>query len=590
MGRVWRAYDPDLEVNVAIKELKEQFRDQNNLERFFREAQIAAKCRHQNIVLITDLSKTPPYFVMEFLEGNELAVFTKKGRPISLAQMVKVLSQVCDGLGFLHSRGISHRDLKPANIMMLGDGTVKITDFGISKAPFGQKTMTQVIMGTIPYMSPEQISTPLKVDGRSDLWSLAVITFELLMRHLPFPGDGGIDTMFHIVHSPAETLKDMPPAIAPRLSALVEKGLQKKAEERFSTAAEYKEALRSLLSGIPDPEAIVFPYETSSGTVTIQSGTMMADAQFLQETIERVEYLVSEIEKVPEGRRRLLEKGVFQKASDICRMARVLITDRNQGALIAVIKDLETQKSAIESGLSRGISRALSSAEEFALDGRHAEALEAYRRVLEADPKNMEAKRGADRASQSVEGLQAVEGLVARGRALVESGSADDAVEVLRAAVEMQPDHAEAAALLKQAQERVSGRAETGRLISQAREAVGARRAEEAQALLMKVLERDPGNAEATALAREVEKERTRTIHADQVRKEARAAFEKEEWAQARKAWSTLLQIEPGDKEAIEALRAVEEIEKEIRAAEALAPLQAKVAEDLDTLGAEVDE
>jgi DNA repair exonuclease SbcCD ATPase subunit len=161
---------------------------------------------------------------------------------------------------------------------------------------------------------------------------------------------------------------------------------------------------------------------------------------------------------------------------------------------------------------------------------------------------------------------------------------------VLRAAVEMRPDHAEASALLKQAQEKVSTRADVGRLIAQAREALGAKRAEDAQALLMKVLERDPGNAEAKSLARDVESERSRTVRADAVRQEARAAFEKEDWAQARTSWGVLLQMEPGDREGIEALKAIEEIEKEIRAAEAVAPLQAKVSEDLDALGAEVDE
>jgi predicted nucleic acid-binding Zn-ribbon protein len=590
MGRVWSAFDPDLEVHVAIKELKEQFRDQNNLERFFREAQIAAKCRHQNIVLITDLSKTPPYFVMEFLEGQELAVYTKKGKPISLALMARVLGQVCDGLAFLHGRGISHRDLKPANIMILKDGTVKITDFGISKAPFGQKTMTQVIMGTIPYMSPEQISTPLQVDGRSDLWSLGVITYEILQRKLPFPGEGGIDTMFHIVHSQPEQPRDLPPSVDGPLRALISKALQKKVDDRFRTALEFKEMLLAAVRAAPDPEAVVFPYEPPGmGTVTLQPGTI-ADVAFLQQTIERARYLVDEIEKIPEERKALLDSRVHGKASEIVRMARVLMEEKNQGALVAVIKDLESQKAALESGLARGIARVLSEAEELSLDGRHADALEAYRRVLAADSRNMEAKRGAERAAQAVQEQQAAEGLVARGAKLLADGSVADAIEVLQAAVEMHPGHAEGTRLLDEARRRGALRAETAANLRLAREALEARSFEAAQAALMKVLEAEPENAEARELASLLDQERTRTIHADALRQEGRRFFEAENWPQARIAWSTLLEILPGDKEAAEALGTIDEMEREAKAREAVQPLAGKLSEALDALGAEVDQ
>jgi len=511
MGRVWRAFDPDLEVVVAIKELKEQFRDQANLERFFREAQIAAKCRHQNIVLITDLSKTPPYFVMEFLEARELSTYTHKGKPITLTQLVKILSQVCDGLGFLHSRGIFHRDLKPANIMLLKDDTVKVTDFGISKAPFGQATMTQVIMGTIPYMSPEQITAPAKVDGRSDLWALGVITYELTQRKHPFPGEGDINTIFHIVHSPPAAFGELPPKVDASLRQILTKALQKNPDDRIRSTEEFKVMLQGLLRGASDPDNIVFPYQPAAATST--STSIITEEELLKAIAARVFVVVEEIEKFPAARKALLSKGVYEGAAEVARMARVLVAEKNILGLESVVKDLETQKGRLEAGVKEGVARLQAEAEGHSRASRHQESASAWAKILAVEPDHAAAKRGADDAKRALD-------------------QAHKDAEIANA---------------------------VGVLLAKAREAVKQRRPKDVQSAAQKVLTLDPGNDEARALLAEAGSIQGTIELAAMMRAEGRKFLGAGDLEKARRSWSSVLEVEPGDREATEALRTIDE-------------------------------
>ncbi len=556
MGRVWRGFDPDLEVPVAIKELKEQFRDNNNLERFYREAQIAAKCRHQNIVLITDLSKDPPYFVMEFLDAQELSVYVHKGKPISLGRTVKVLGQVCDGLGFLHKRGIYHRDLKPANVMLLEDDTVKITDFGISKAPFGQATMTQVIMGTIPYMSPEQITTPGKIDHRVDVWALGIILFELTQRRHPFPGEGDINTIFHIVHSPPAEFGPMPPAVEQKLKAILTKAMQKNPEERIASTAEFKKLLRDLLQGIPDPEAVVFPYEPEEAapvdaTVVIPR-TEGVHPTVLVEIRKKAEVVIEEIESLIARNEPLIDKPLCERSSEMARMARDLIAQGDLIALDAVARDLESEKAAIDAAITKGVRRELARAEEFALDGQHDEASRAYKRILAAQPERVEARRGLERALNA---------MLEVGRESLEGGDAVAAVRRAEEVLGVEPEHTGAFRLKKEAEEKKSEFEEIARKRAQARELLQAQKPEEALARVQELLERVPEDREALEIQAEAQRiveEATRSMHADALRVEGRRFLKEKDYKRARVSFSTLLELVPGDEEAAKALEAID--------------------------------
>ncbi|MBI3448567.1 MAG: protein kinase [Acidobacteria bacterium] len=526
MGRVWRGYDPDLEVTVAIKELKEQFRDQANLERFYREAQIAAKCRHQNIVLITDLSKTPPYFVMEFLEARELSTYVHKGKPISLTQLVKILCQVCDGLGFLHSRGIYHRDLKPANIMLLKDDVVKVTDFGISKAPFGQATMTQVIMGTIPYMSPEQITSPAKVDGRSDLWALGVIMYELTQRKHPFPGEGDINTIFHIVHSQPAPFGLFPPKVEGPVQQLLTKALQKNPDDRVRSTEEFKVMLQGLLRGVPDPDAIFFPFQESGSDAT--STSIITGEELLKAIASRAFVLVEEIETFPPPRKALLPKKVYDTAVDVARMARVLVAEKNVLGLEAVLKDLEAQKGLLDTGVKQAIARVRAEAEAALKSGRAAEAQEAWSKILALDPQDSGARQGLEQATKAAE--------------------------------QEKRDQAHAR---QEAEARAGAEKQIAAQLRSARDALGARRPQEAQAVAQKILALDPRNEEAKRIVADAGTLQGTLELAGTMRAEAKRHYEAGELEKAKNAWTTVLEVEPADREAAEAIRKIDTLLKE---------------------------
>ncbi len=563
MGRVWRGFDPDLEVPVAIKELKEQFRDANNLERFYREAQIAAKCRHQNIVLITDLSKDPPYLVMEFLEAQELSIYIQKGKPLPLDRMVNILGQVCDGLGFLHKRGIFHRDLKPANIMLLSDDTVKITDFGISKAPFGQKTMTQVIMGTIPYMAPEQITTPSGIDSRVDIWALGVILFEITQRKHPFPGEGDINTIFHIVHSEPAALGQMPPEIAGPLGECLAHALRKSPDERIPGTKEFKAMLRGLLKQTEDPASIVFPWQPpTDSTMVITAGDVPAAVD--PKLLDRARSLIHEIEALPEAIRSVIEGPAWEKAVERARMSRRVLEEGNAGGIESAIRGLESQREAIQEAIQAGFDRLIAEAETALGKGREAEAAALYRRVAAGDPSRAEAIDGVERASQA---------LITRGRRLRSQGNLPGAMDAWRQILGWEPAHPEALRLIEEVEgEKAAAEAES-RGLEAARGALDAGRPEEVAAALRPVLDRKADHAEARRLEAEALRaieEATRTLHADALREEGRRFLKARDLARARISFTTLVEIVPRDPEAIEALAAIERgIEEQRRLDEA---------------------
>jgi serine/threonine protein kinase len=258
MGRVWHAIDPERHLPVVIKELKEQFRDPANLTRFVREAQMAAKLQHRNIVGVVEASSAPPLLVMEYFPAEALSTLMREKKPITLALIVSVLSQACDGLEYLHAHDVVHGDLKPANILVRDDGAVKLADVGISKAPFGQATMTGVIDASVAYMSPERIVSGGRIDGRADLWALGVVLYELVQGRHPFPGETISIQLYSIVHEPLPDFREMPREIEAPVQDLLYQALAKSPKARIQSAAEFREHLRSLLGAVSDPERILF--------------------------------------------------------------------------------------------------------------------------------------------------------------------------------------------------------------------------------------------------------------------------------------------------------------------------------------------
>ncbi len=249
MGMVYRGLDETLEREVAVKTLTgEGLADDDSRRRFQIEAKAAAKLQHPNIVTVFELGEDRgvPYIAMEMLPGIDLEGLLRSGEALTLAEKLDVVIQVARGLAYAHEHKIVHRDIKPSNIRLLDDGTAKIMDFGIAKLGGTHLTKTGMMVGTVHYMSPEQVRGQA-LDGRSDVFSLGVILYELLAGRRPFKGEGATDVLYKIVHEEPSPL-DLAGLgeISPRLQQIVARALAKNTEDRYPGATPLADDLASV--------------------------------------------------------------------------------------------------------------------------------------------------------------------------------------------------------------------------------------------------------------------------------------------------------------------------------------------------------
>jgi len=241
MGVVYKAMDNLIERVVAIKMMTGGFAENPDLlKRFYREAKSTGMLQHPNIVIVYDLGdhEGNPYLVMEFLDGEPLDKIIATHREVSMVEKLGYIIQACNGLGYAHQRGIVHRDIKPANLMVLKDGNCKIVDFGIARIGDNSMTRTGQVVGTITYMSPEQINAQV-VDGRTDIFSAGVMLYELLTGTVPFDGKDTASTLLKIIHEPPPPLSNFIKNYPPELDTVINKALAKDREERYSTAEDF---------------------------------------------------------------------------------------------------------------------------------------------------------------------------------------------------------------------------------------------------------------------------------------------------------------------------------------------------------------
>src|SRR5579864_335627 len=241
MGVVYKALDPTIGRTVALKTMRVDVHGldaQEMVRRFQNEARAAGVLNHPNIVTIYDAGEQDGifYIAMEFIEGTTLHELLAEKRVLATDEVLQLTRQICRGLDYAHSNGIVHRDIKPANIMITGNGTVKIMDFGIAKSG-GQVTNTGQVLGTPNYMAPEQVKGR-QLDGRSDLFSLGVILYEMLTGEKPFVGQNVTTIIYKIVNENPITPRDLDVTVHPGLSAIVTKALAKAPDDRYQTGAD----------------------------------------------------------------------------------------------------------------------------------------------------------------------------------------------------------------------------------------------------------------------------------------------------------------------------------------------------------------
>jgi eukaryotic-like serine/threonine-protein kinase len=268
MGEVYRAHDPRLLRDVAIKVLPSIFvNDPDRLHRFEQEARAAAALNHPNILAIYDLGTTDqgtPYVVSELLDGETLRDCLRRG-PLSVRKSVDLTLQIASGLAAAHQKGIIHRDLKPENLFLTKDGHLKILDFGLAKLvmnlssssadarTLSRETAAGVVLGTVGYMPPEQVRG-LAVDQRSDIFAVGAIVYEMLSGERAFRGETAADTMSAILNRDPAPLSAKNSAIPPAFERVVLRCLEKDPNERFHSVRDVAFALEAI-SDLPKSHA-----------------------------------------------------------------------------------------------------------------------------------------------------------------------------------------------------------------------------------------------------------------------------------------------------------------------------------------------
>jgi len=284
MGVVYKATDPVIGRTVAVKTIKLSeegtgLTRPELLTRFQTEARAAGLLTHPNIVVVFDAGEEDGlyYITMELVEGKSLQALLDGGQAFSLPRVLRIMEQACSALQFAHERNVVHRDIKPANLMLTADDTVKVTDFGTAKIlQFGTVQQTAHVMGTPSYMSPEQVKGRA-VDGRTDIFSLGVMLYEMVTGEKPFPGQNITTVIYKIVNEDPVPPRQIDPSIHPGISAVIMKALVKEPDARYQSCREMLEDLRNYramagISGNPQSTMIAGGQNAPNATVAMNSG------------------------------------------------------------------------------------------------------------------------------------------------------------------------------------------------------------------------------------------------------------------------------------------------------------------------------
>ncbi|MFZ1326636.1 MAG: serine/threonine-protein kinase [Candidatus Contendobacter sp.] len=252
MGVVYLGHDAAIERLVAIKTIHRRLlqgaEGEDWLARFRREVRAAGRCLHPNIVTVFEYGEegNAPYIVMEYVQGRELRDYLKDRQPLPLVNAIAVIVQVLHALGHAHASGVVHRDIKPGNIILLADGQVKVTDFGIARLEtVSHLTQDGMAVGTPGYMAPEQFRGE-EADRRADLYAAAVVLFELLTGVRPFDGRSASELMYQVLNEQPQRASQLNRRLPPELDVVLGKALAKAPEDRFQDANAFIAALEAL--------------------------------------------------------------------------------------------------------------------------------------------------------------------------------------------------------------------------------------------------------------------------------------------------------------------------------------------------------
>ena len=318
MANVYLGYDTILERDVAIKVLRGDLADDEKfVRRFRREAQNASLLNHPNIVQIYDVGEDDGnfYIVMEYIKGQTLKQLIKKRGKLTVPETVDIISQLTDGLAHAHDSYIIHRDIKPQNIMILEDGMVKITDFGIAMAiNASDLTQTNSVMGSVHYLPPEQASGKGSTI-KSDIYSLGIMMYEMLAGTMPFKGETAVEIAMKHLKNPMPSVRKVNPSVPQALENIILKATAKNTKNRYNNVRELYDDLKTCLDkSRKDEKRIVFKYPenefSDENTQVVNNLKDEIKAKEEEKNKKKEEIVVKEIDESEYNDKKL---GVFTK-------------------------------------------------------------------------------------------------------------------------------------------------------------------------------------------------------------------------------------------------------------------------------------
>lgn len=388
MGVVYKAYDPILDREVALKTMTaEALKDPILRERFYREARAAGKLRHPNIVTIYELGEenNMPYIAMEYLHGHDLHHLIRMHQDVSLDRKIRIVTELCHGLAYAHKAGIVHRDIKPSNIRLTDDFQVKILDFGIARLITSQTMTTHgTVMGSIHYMSPEQIKAA-HVDGKSDIFSAGIILYEILCYRKPFDAENTASILFKIVGEPPNKMDPPVDDQFPPIRRVLKKALDKDPACRYHTADEMADDLDDFLRSFEPVSRPGRGAPTQEYELKVDKDTIAAPAPAWPppQTPTPHQSDPRAIDLTRTAKRLMVEGHAVQALASV-RQALTFDSENQEAKQLLQILEQDIQKSEVDDLLKQS--------QEYLREGRYDIAIKALEKILKLTPNHTKAK------------------------------------------------------------------------------------------------------------------------------------------------------------------------------------------------------
>ena len=606
MGKLYLAHDPKLDREVAIKTLLEGLDDDETRGRFAREARAAANLAHRNIVVVHDFGEHDgrPFIAMEYVRGETLHEKIRRRAPIDLKLKLRYISELCAGLASAHAARVIHRDIKPSNLMVTSEGVLKILDFGIARQGESKHTRTGVLMGTLNYMSPEQMGGQT-VDHRSDIFAVGSVSYELLSYAKAFPGTFQDGLFGRLLAAAPESLAIRCPDLDPEVIRIVERAIKREPDHRYQGLGEMCadiDAVRARLQTGPhlpvrgrafdETLPITPPSEHSSGIrkrlVKRRSTELKVKVESAEQALGRgdLDTAEEECERALGQARDALVEGALEVAIRVAQDV-LRLDDRHDEALRIKREATEQQRqrealeqrahAAVEQERARQLAKLLADAEMAIAEQRWDDALGELGRAAAFDPGSElvapvveRAQAGKAETEARAQREQAINQVLEEAEAALAAGDLEAAQAKIEAVQLLDAEAPRAVDLLGRVQSAIERREAEHRAREAAarfeRECRVTLRAATAQleasdfqaalALVHRILEQSPEHSDALELRDEVHRRQV-AAHLQ----EARIYRGGRDWGAALAEIEAALRLQPDLAEALELRREVEDAE-----------------------------